>query len=256
MKVQSIDRAFDIMEYLSQNPDGLSLTSISNKLNLPTSTVFRLLSVMKDRNYVSKNTSTNRYRLGLGCVELTSLFLGSLELKTEAQPYLRQLSRQLEQVVFMGIEQDNELVYIDKYEQFNERNNYCFIGQRHQLYCTSLGKSLLIDHSDAEIRKMYAKSGLKAYTSKTIVDIEELIKQIDQNRKLQYSIDDEENLIDVYCVASPIYDYRGKIIAAISTSWNLKTDGMKNLDRNIDCVKETAKEISKHMGFIKNNQKL
>lgn len=252
MKVQSIDRAFDILEHLSRNPEGLSLTSISQKLDLPTSTVFRLLSVMKDRNYISKNSLTNLYRLGLGCVELTSMFLGNLELKTEAQPYLRRLSRQLGQVVFMGIEQDNELVYIDKFDQFNEKDNYCFIGQRHQLYCTSLGKSLLIEHSNAEIRKIYEQKGLKPYTKKTIIDIDELIKQVDKCRELQYSIDDEENLLNTYCVSSPIYDYRGKIIAAISTSWNLQTDGLKNRDHNIKLVKETAEEISKQMGYINN----
>lgn len=253
MKVQSIDRAFDILEHLSRNHEGLSLTSISQKLNLPTSTVFRLLSVMKDRNYISKNSSTNMYRLGLGCVELSSMFVGNLELKTEAQPYLRKLSHQLGQVVFMGIEQDKELVYIDKFDQFNEKNNYCFIGQRHQLYCTSLGKSLLIEHSNAEIRKMYENTQFKNFTEKTIVDIEELIKQVDQSRITKYAIDDEENLMNTYCVSSPIYDYRGKIIAAISTSWNLQSEGLKNLDNNIKLIKEVASEISKQMGYIKNS---
>lgn len=250
MKVQSIDRAFDILEHLSRNPEGLSLTTISNKLDLPTSTVFRLLSVLKDRNYISKNKATNLYRLGLGCIELTSMFLGSLELKTEAQPYLRRLSLQLGQVVFMGIESDNELVYIDKYEQFNDRDNYCFIGQRHQLYCTSLGKSLLIGYSNDEIRNLYKKTGLKSYTEKTITDIEELIRQIDQNRINQYSIDDEENLMGTYCVAAPVYDYRGKIISSISTSWSLKAYGLTNFERNVALVKETANEISTHMGYI------
>lgn len=250
MKVQSIDRAFDIMEHLSRNPDGLSLTLISQKLELPISTVYRILSVLRDRNYVSKNKVTSEYKLGLGFLELTSMYLSSLELKTEAQPYLRSLSQQTKQVVFMGIEQDNELVYIDKYDQFNERNNYCFIGQRHQLYCTSLGKSLLIGYSNHEIRKKYENAILKPYTEKTITDIDELIKQIDISRKRKYTIDDEENVLGTFCIGAPIYDYRGKIIAAISTSWHLETDGLQNLECNVELVKQAASKISVHMGYI------
>jgi DNA-binding IclR family transcriptional regulator len=250
MKVQSIDRAFDIMEHLSREPEGLSLTMISQKLNLPTSTVFRLLSVLRDRNYIDKNDTTNVYKLGLGFLELTSMYLGSLELKTEAKPYLRRLSQQTGQVVFMGIEQQNELVYIDKYDQFNERNNYCFIGQRHQLYCTALGKSLLIGHSNEDIRMLYEHTGLAPYTEKTITDIDELIKQIEQNRERGYSIDDEENVMGIYCVASPVYDYRGVIIAAVSTSWHLDSKEVHDRERNIALVKETAFEISTHMGYI------
>lgn len=250
MKVQSIDRAFDIIELLSINPEGLSLTSISHKLDLPISTVFRILSVLKDRNYIYKNETTNQYKLGLGFIELTSLYLGSLELKIEAQPYLKSLSRQTNQVVFMGIEHENELVYIDKYEQFNERNNYCFIGQRHQLYCTSLGKSLLIGHSDEEIRNMYKNVGLKPYTEKTITDVETLIERVNLSRERQYTIDDEENEIGIFCIAAPIYDYRGKIIAAVSTSWHIETFGLKYLVRNIELVKQAASKISIHMGYI------
>lgn len=251
MKVQSIDRAFDIMEYLSREPEGLSLTEISQKLDLPTSTVFRLLSVLRDRNYINKNDSTSVYKLGLGFLELISIYLGSLELKTEARPYLRRLSQQTGQVVFMGMEQDHELVYIDKYEQFNEKNNFCFIGQRHQLYCTALGKSLLIKYSSEEIYKIYEEKVLESYTEKTITDLDELIKQVEQNHERGYSIDDEENEMGTCCVAAPIYDYRKTIIAAVSTSWHIDSKDSDEIKHNIDLVKETAADISTTMGYIK-----
>ncbi len=251
MKVQSIDRAFDIMEHLSREPEGLSLTEISQKLELPTSTVYRLLSVLRDRNYIDKNDSTSVYRLGLGFLELTSMYLGSLELKTEAQPYLRNLSKMTGQVVFLGIEQDNELVFIDRYEQYNEMRKYCFIGQRHQLYCTALGKSLLIGHTNENIRKIYEKKGLKPYTENTITDIDELIRQIDLNRERKYSIDNQENEVGTYGIAAPVYDYRGIIIAAVSSPWSLDSQVLPDRERIIELVKQTAAEISKRLGYIK-----
>ena len=249
MKVQSIDRVFDILELLSSEHEGLSLTAISERLDLPVSTVFRLLSVLRTRNYVEKNDSTNVYRLGLGFVELTSLYLSNIELKTEAQPYLRHLSRSTGQVVFMGIEQDGELVYIDKYEEFNEIRDYCFIGQRRPLHCTALGKSLLSGLTDEEIRELYKDRKLEAMTPNTITDVEELIEETHRIAKRGYSIDDEEIEKDMWCVAAPVRDYRGLIIAALSTSWDRHGHADADMDRNIELVKQNALNISIRMGY-------
>ena len=249
MKVQSIDRVFDILELLSREHEGLSLTEISQKLELPTSTVFRLLSVLRTRNYIEKNDTTNVYRLGLGFVELTSLYLNNIELKTEAQPYLRNLSQITGQVVFMGTEQDGELVYIDKYEQYNEIRKYCFIGQRRPLYCTALGKSLLTGYSDEDIRDLYTGKELKKMAPNTITDLDELIKEIRLTSERGYSIDDQEMEPDMWCVAAPIYDYRSIVIAAVSTSWDLGSHKNADRNKNIELVRKTAFNISIRMGF-------
>jgi len=249
MKVQSIDRVFDILELLSVKHEGLSLTEISRRLELPTSTVFRLLSVLRSRNYIEKNDSTNVYRLGLGFVELTSLYLSNIELKTEAQPYLRNLSQTTGQVVFMGTEQDGELVYIDKYEQFNEIRKYCFIGQRRPLYCTALGKTLLTGFKDEDIRELYSDKKLEAKAPNTITDVEQLIEEVHKTDARGYSIDDQEMETDMWCVAAPVYDYRGVIIAAVSTSWDLGSHEHADRDKNIELVRKTAMNISIRMGF-------
>ncbi|MFO7730950.1 MAG: IclR family transcriptional regulator [Spirochaetia bacterium] len=249
MKVQSIDRVFDILELLSIKHEGLSLTEISRRLELPTSTVFRLLSVLRSRNYIEKNDSTNVYRLGLGFVELTSLYLSNIELKTEAQPYLRNLSQMTGQVVFMGTEHDGELVYIDKYEQFNEIRKYCFLGQRRPLYCTALGKALLTGFKDEEIRELYPEGELKPMTSHTITNVERLIEEVHEICLRGYAIDDQEIEEAMWCVAAPVYDYRGIIIAAVSTSWDLGSHKDADRDKNIELVRKTALNISIRMGF-------
>lgn len=248
MKVQSIDRVFDILELLSREPDGMNLTEISLKLELPTSTVYRLLSVLRNRNYMEKNDETNRYRLGLGFIELTGSFLGSLELKTEAQTFLRKLSRDTEQVVFMGIEQDGEVIYIERYEQFNDHRNYCIIGSRMPLFCTALGKTLLMQFKDEDIRKLYRAKDMIPLTEHSITDVEKLIEHVQINRARGYSEDIEENTIGRYCVAAPIYDYRRTIIAAISTSWDIDSSDHLDKDKYIELIQETARKISIRMG--------
>lgn len=249
MKVQSIDRVFDILELLSVEHEGMSLTEISRSLDLPTSTVFRLLAVLRDRNYIEKNDSTSVYRLGLGFVELTSLYLSNIELKTEAQPYLRKLSKITGQVVFMAIEQEGEVVYIDKYEQFREIRNYCFIGQRRPLYCTALGKSLLTGFAEDGIRSLYDGVDLRKVAPNTITDVEKLIQDVRLTRQRGYSVDNEEMEPDMYCVAAPIYDYRGGVIAAVSTSWDLVNHKDADRQRNIDLITEATMNISIRMGY-------
>jgi len=249
MSVQSIDRTFDILELLSHFESGLSLTEISEKIDLPKSTVHRLLKVLRDRNYIEKSDSPNVYRLGLAFIELCSGLLNSLELKTEAQVYLRKLMQQTGQVVFLAIQQEGEVVYIDKTERHNEIRDYCFIGQRRPLYCTALGKSLLMGCSEDEIRELVDPATMTRFTDNTITDIESLIREVHISRERGYSIDNEEVELGMKCVSAPILDYRNMVIAAVSTSWDLSYTEEDVTERNARLVMETAKSISLRMGY-------
>ena len=156
--VQSLDRAFDILELLSEARDGASLTDIAARLGLHTSTVYRLLSALRKRGYAEQTASRGVYRLGLELVRLCGPYLNSLELKTEAEPAIRQLSQATGQTVFLAILQNDEVVYIDKVEQFNSLRKYSIIGQRRPLHCTSLGKALLLGMSEPEIVGLYCRA--------------------------------------------------------------------------------------------------
>jgi DNA-binding IclR family transcriptional regulator len=178
------------------------------------------------------------------------MVLNGLELTTEAKSYLQELSRATGQVVFLGTEQEGQVVYIDKCVPYNDHRNYCALGTRKDFYCTSLGKSLLMDYNDQDIRNLYADKEMKALTEHTITDIESLISEVHLSRDRQYAVDNEEDTIGSFCVSAPIYDYRGKIIAAISTSWLLNTRDDSDKEKNIKLVIKTAADISKSMGFL------
>ena len=247
---------FDILELLSREQRGLNLTEIGSRLDLPRSTVYRLLSVLKNRNYIEKNTADNTYRLGMEFIELSSSMLGNLELKTEAQPYLRTLSRQTDQVVFLAVEQDDQIVYIEKIEKFNDMRKYCFIGQRRPLHCTALGKALLMRYDDDEIREKFRNLPMEKFTEKTISDIDTLVGEIRQSRMRGWAMDDEEVERDMRCISAPVFDYRNDIIASVSTSWDPSHHKDDITARNASYVLETARNISLRMGFRGGNNKL
>lgn len=251
IRVQSLDRTFNILEILAKEPNGLALAEIAERLELAKSTSFRLLSVLLQRDYVRKAPETGKYRLGPGFIELSSHYLNSLELKTESAPYIKELSDRTGFVVFLAIKQGNMMVYIDKYEQFNSIRKYEIIGQQKPLYCTSLGKALLMGIEDDEIRILLSHEPFHAYGPNTITDLDTLIEDIRLSKKRGWAWDNQEAEPGINCVAAPVRDYRSQVIASISTSWRLDDRNQTDPDAIAQLVIKAANSISFSMGYPK-----
>ena len=175
--VQSIDRALSIVEALAGEKEGLGVTEISTRVGLHKSTVHRLLSALGERGYVEQR-SGGAYRLGMKIVELSSLYLNQVELKTEAQPYLRRLLQLTKQPVHLAMLEGLEIIYIDKIETIHSIRMYSQIGRRSPALCTASGKALLSGLPDAELCEKIRGTKLPTYTSRSITDPEALIKEI------------------------------------------------------------------------------
>ena len=247
MKVQSVDRAFDILELLSREQHGLNLTEIGNRLDLHKSTVYRLLQALKQRGYIEK-TVQGSYRLGMEFIELSSLYLNNLELKTEAQPILRELSSLSGNTAFLATLQETDVVYIDKMETFNSLRKYSIIGRRAPLYCTALGKSMLTGKTDDQIRQLYGGLELKAFTDRTITCVDDLIADIEATRRRGWSLDDEEYEGGIRCIGAPVRDYRKEVIAAVSTSGYASVITRERVEVVAAHVVKAARDISQRMG--------
>jgi len=248
--VQSIDRAFEILETLAVEREGLGVTEIGKRVGLHKSTVHRILNTMAERGYIEQNQETGAYRLGLKFIELCSLYLNNVELKTEAQPYLRNLSALTGQPVHLATLVDKEAVYIDKIEHYSSIRMYSAIGKRIPLHCTAVGKVLLSDKSPGYIRKLLGEDELTAYTPKTLTDLEQLLEEINRVKKLGWARDDEEHEVGIRCIAAPIYDYRRQIIAAVSTSGNKNIISPDRDEEIALYVIKAASDISKRLGYI------
>jgi IclR family KDG regulon transcriptional repressor len=248
MKVQSLDRAFDILELLSREQHGLNLTEIGNRLDLHKSTVYRLLQALKERGYIDKSAQGS-YRLGMEFIELSSLYLNNLELKTEAQPILRELSSLSGNTAFLATLQESEVVYIDKMETHNSLRKYSIIGQRAPLYCTALGKSMLTGKTEEQIRSLYQERELKAFTERTIKSVDALVEEIGKIRRRGWSLDDEEYEQGLRCIGAPIRDYRDEVIAAVSTSGYASVITRERVEEVAGYVVKAARDISQRMGY-------
>lgn len=246
--IQVIDRAFDILEILAGEKDGLGVTEIGNRLGLHKSTVHRILGSMVKRGYIEKTRDRGLYKVGLKLVEISSVYLNSVELKTEARPYLTDLMYKLGQPVHLATLDGCDVVYIDKVQQENSIRLYSQIGRRVPGYCSALGKCLLSGLSDVDMENRISYMNFVGYTKYTIQNREELFRQILDARKNGWAIDDEEHELGVRCVAAPIYDYRGKVVAAVSVTASVDVFTMDRIDEFVGNVKKAANEISLRLG--------
>ena len=215
--LQTVDRALAILELLAHQPHGLRPTDIATSMDLNKVTVHRLLTSLLKRGFVER-LDNGRYLVGLRLVAISSLRLNNLELKTEAQPWLRQLVDKVGQPVHLAIYDNGEIVYIEKMETYHSMHMYSQIGKRSPVHCTALGKILLSGLSDEAVRSVLLARPLRRYTTHTLTGPEAVLAEVAEARRLGYALDREEHEPDVFCIAAPIYDYRGQVIAALSTA--------------------------------------
>lgn len=246
--LQTVDRALQLLELLSEYPSGLTTKEIETQLELNKLNVHRLLVTLENKGFVERQN--NAYVIGLKMVEISSMKLNNIELKTEAVPYLRELVDLLGQPAQIAIQSGTDAVFIEKIQSVNSLRMYSQIGKRIPVYCSSVGKALLMDRSDEEILKLLEKVEFEAITPSTLKTPEDVLNEIRTARITGYTIDNEEHELSIFCIAVPIYDYRGDIIAAVSTAGKNKTF-LENPDAEmITAVKEVGKKISKRLGYF------
>lgn len=247
--VQSINRALDIVESLAVQQSGLSLTDIAGEVGLPKSTVYRIISTLVKRGYVDRNTDGN-YKIGLKLIEAVSCHINSLELQTQARPYVLQIAANLGLTSHLGVMDGDKVVYIEKMDVLSSVKMYSQIGLRTHAYCSSLGKCMLSNYSKEELNAVMANCSFIKFTPNTIGSIEELHDEMSIVRKQGWAMDNEEYERGHRCIGAPIYDYRGDIIAAISASGDKHVLTDDRIESVAEYVKATALEISKGMGYV------
>lgn len=247
--VQSIERALDIIEAVAANKNSAVLTKIAEKTGLHKSTAYRIIATLFKRGYLKKNED-GTYKIGLKLIEAVSYYIDSLELQTEVRPYIAQITAKFGLTSHLGILEGDKVVYIEKMDIFSNIKLYSQIGLRMHAYCSSLGKCLLANYSNTQLRSIMGRTEFTRFTPNTITTIEALQKEIDSVRQRGWAIDNEEFEIGHRCIGAPVYDYRGDIIAAISASGSTTILTDERIPEIVEYLKQTAAEISQNMGYV------
>lgn len=249
--IQSVDRALQILELFMDYERGLGVSEIARLLSMNKGTVFGLLATLENRNYVERNLENGKYQLGLKVIELGFSNYKRHTLIDLAKPYIRALAEKEMETVHLVVEDSYEVVYVDKIggNATDTLNVITYIGKRNPLYSTGVGKCLLAFMDEARREKYLEQIQFVQYTKNTIMTKEALRQELEKIRQNGFSFDNEEMEQGLVCIASPIKNSEGKVIAALSLSGprvRMTDDRVKEMCRSL---KETAALISKYLGY-------
>jgi len=247
--IKVLNKTLSILEILLQHDSSMNMTEISEKLGLYPSTIHRILDTLKHWGYVEQDPNTQKYQLGLKLLELGMAKLHQMDLAREAAPYLKQLVKQCNETIHLGVLEEGEVLYLAKEESSQTIRMISYVGRRAPLHCTALGKVLLAYMSEKERKKILEEKALPRLTEKTITNKKELEKELNRIKRQRFALDREENEKDVCCIAAPIRNYQGKVISAISISspsFRINKNAQNNLK---NALLETSKKISKRLGY-------
>jgi IclR family transcriptional regulator, KDG regulon repressor len=247
--INSIDRTLQILQLFSPQKPEWGISEISKELNLYKSCIHNTLYTLLNRGFLVQNPNNDKYRLSIKFFELGSIVFGDIDLRKIAHPYLEEISREFNETVHMGILSDGEVISVEQEKSNQSLQNQVFIGKRAPLHCTGVGKAILAFLSQEEIEKIIQDKGLKGFTENTIVDFNRLQDELAEIRKKGYAIDNMEHELGVRCIAAPIRDYQGKVIASLSVSgpaFRIKDERIPLIkDKVIKC----CNKISQKMGY-------
>ena len=246
-KVQSIDRALAILETLADYPS-LSLMELSEKVHLHKATTHRLVNSLMENGYIDRNPDTKQYRISLKMFHLGNKRVHNIDFLNVAKSMIRQLSDDTRQTVHLVVEDNDEVLYIDKYGESRGVRMQSKIGTKAPLYCTAVWKALLSTRQNAAVREYWDSIVPEQKTGRTITTYEDLISELDEIRRNGYALDDEEFEEGIVCIAAAFSSAREVAAGAISIS--LPLSDMVDKEFYTGKILEYSTKISQLLGHF------
>ncbi len=247
-QVQSLTRGLSILECLAKAEGGLTLTDVGQRVQLPPSTVHRLLATLEKMGYVYQAGELGRWYVGLQAFAVGSSFLSSRDFVAQSHPYMRRLMDQSGETVNLAILDGTEAVFVDQVQCREMMRTIVKLGSRAPLHASGVGKAIFASLPDDQIDAILKVRGLPRITGNTITTPETMWASIRVIRQRGWSFDDEEHAIGTRCVAGPIYDEHAETLGAISLagpSSRLPDERIKQLG---PLVAHTAEELTHRLG--------
>jgi IclR family transcriptional regulator, KDG regulon repressor len=214
---KSLLRAVGILNLLEEKT-ALSVSEISVFSGLPRSSVYKYLSVMRECRLVDQDRNQGKYRLGMRLFELGTAVQNRIAIHRIARPYMEELANRLGETVGINVIDGNSTIFLETVEPENTEGSILFSvrkGHRFSLHAGAMGKIFLAHLPEERIDHFLRTQELVKYTEKTIVDPEELRKQMETIREVGYAVSDEEIDPGVMALAAPIFDHESKIMAGL-----------------------------------------
>ena len=245
--LQSVQNGLLILKLFSKDKPIWGITEISKELQLPKTTVSRLIGDLVKEGYLKK--ADRKYCLGLSILSLTGVIMSHMEIHKEAFEPLKCLVNKIEETAHISTLEGTHLIYMLKVECKQTVRLLSHVGHHRPPSCSSPGK-LLLAFQPKEIIDEVIKEGLPKRGPNSVTDPDQLIQQLQTIRKNEYCVCIDEMYEDVVSIAAPIKDYTGKVIASVSTIGPRNRIHEGVIPRYIEELIKTGKAISYKLGYM------
>lgn len=229
--IQSLGRAFAILEEVARHRDGIGLADLSKRVGLHNSTTFHLVKTMVSLGYIRQEKDSKRYRVGRPLFALAASSLDEIEMVNVATPVLEDLARETGESSHFAVRMGDAVVVIARTSgpgafQLTDR-----VGVVRPAHCTALGKIILASLRPDQLGRFLERVDLKPSTEKSITDAKSLLREIEEVRRSGIAVDDGEFNLEVRCVAVAVSDFTGRTVGALGISgpiWRLSIQALQS----------------------------
>lgn len=243
--IQVIERMMSLIDALSESPEALSLKALSKITGLHPSTAHRILAAMTHSRLVERYEA-GTYSLGMRFLELGNVVKSRFNVRQIALPYMLDLHDALGEAVNLGIRDGDEIIYLERTSSGRSLVRVVYlVGARAPLHLTSLGKLFLAADSNANVRAYAERTGLPGKTPHSLTSLDLLERELDTIRRSDLAFDNEEAEVGLRCVAAPIRNDEGAVVAGLSISAPTERHDQSWATQ----LQETTAAISHALGF-------
>jgi IclR family KDG regulon transcriptional repressor len=247
-RIQAVERVGAILDVFTPEIPELGVTEIAERTGLHKSTAHRFLVNLEAVGLLERDARTQRYRLGLRMFEMGGIVLEQMSLWDEALPFLEGLVTDSGETGHLAVLERGEAIYIEKVEARRALRIPSAMGRGYPAHATSLGKVLLSDLGENEVREILGTHGMASYTRTTTTDVTPLLAELADIRERGFAVDDEEYDEGLRCVGAPIRDHTGRVVAALGIGGPVTRVTPERVDDLARLVIDAADGLSRRLG--------
>ena len=249
--VQSAERIFQVMETLADHGE-MGLMELSTALDLHKSTVHRLLMSLIYMGYAKQDEATQKYMLSYKVVNMAGKILERMDILQVAKPYMERLSDLSGEAVHLVQREGNHILYIYKIEaKVGTIRMVSHVGMVHPMYCSGVGKAIMAELPESEVKQIWNESIIEKKTEHTITDYDDMLSVLKEAKKNGYALDDEENEEGVRCIAASLRDYHNEVKYAFSISGPTSRMTRERVEELSVDVRKVQEELSMELGWYR-----
>ncbi len=240
-----------MLEFLDASQRGWNISELGRKLGVPKSTMHVIVLKLEELGYVSREPGSRKYSLAVKVWELGRGLMRNVLIPEIALAHLNELVKRVQLTAHLAILEHDQAVYVQKVDCPGKIKFETYVGKRTNLHCTAVGKVLLAYSSEQGRGHILEREPFARYTRHTITSTIQLQKELAKVKRLGYAVDDQEEELDVRCVAVPVFRRTGEFVAALGVAGTIEQVRRETIGKLAEYLRETGQNIitgSRHVG--------